>query len=160
MASDRIQEAYRCLSTATPPDVRKNIYKSLLYVALYQPPPAGFEKAIGLFDEYNVSVQEVASGGLWVNCACAYGQKFRYLSEHRQPGEPPPALSPEMVLAREAALNAIRRAIAIDPNWTELLRRQLQKDYKDREGKPKDANENDLEAFESDSEFRAALGLV
>jgi tetratricopeptide (TPR) repeat protein len=159
----RIEEAYRAISPATDADVVKQIYKSLTYVSLYQPAPGGFDRAIRLFTEYENRSGKKDSGGIYVNAACAYGQKYRHLAIQAgwRPGAKPLDLptnpTEEMQGVRTAALDAIRKAILLDPQWITLLRRQLLSGFTIA-GKPKSADEDDLEIFERDPQFQEILG--
>ncbi len=161
-AQVRMEEAYQCLSKATDPMIRKQIYKSLTFLCLYQPSPGGFERALKLMAEYDSLAQLAPSGGITVNQACAWGQKFRYLAVSGNvlaPDAPKPIRLPApdqwvtgMAEARKEALAAMNRALKIDPAWqtkfTEL--------FVSANGA---AEENDLEVFETDADFRSALGL-
>ena len=60
----------------------------------------------------------------------------------------------EINATRSNALTAAKRAIGLGPEWKETLRELLQHDYPQKE-----AEENDLEIFENDPEFRQLVGL-
>ncbi len=62
---------------------------------------------------------------------------------------------PQYQQTRDAALNAVRKALGIGPEWKAKLTELL---VRDTPGKDKE--ENDLEVFESDNEFRTALELT
>jgi tetratricopeptide (TPR) repeat protein len=152
---DQIQKAYD-LMKGTPgvsQDIKRKVYRELTYHLLFQPPPAGFSEAIRYGEEYvnDPANQPIVSGAVPTNLAAAYGQKARWLVKHR---EVVSDFDSEFKRARDAALNAVRQAIQIDKKWKDKLTELLQKNYPG-----KDKGENDLEIFENDNEFRAALDL-
>ena len=158
----RMEEAYRCISKATEQTIRKNIYKSLTFLYLYEPSPGGFGRVLELMEEYEDASAARPSGGLAVNEACAWGQKFLYLASAKKPQAADPKTpfdlparnewSEEMKEAREKALAAIRKALAIDPAWQNSFRELLVRSAGGDE-------ESDLRSFETDAEFRSVLGL-
>jgi hypothetical protein len=56
--------------------------------------------------------------------------------------------------ARENALKYVRRAIALNEKWKERVRELMQKNHP-----AKDPQDDDLEEFEYDPDFRQAAGL-
>jgi len=152
---DQLMAAYNLMKAApnVSQDVKRKVYRSITYHFLFQPPPEGFSKTIQFGEEYiNAPAnQPIVSGAIWVNLASAYGQKFRWLTENR---ESISDAATQLQQARDAALNAVRKALEIDPKWKQKLTELL---LKNQPGK--DPNENDLEVFERDNDFRTALGL-
>jgi tetratricopeptide (TPR) repeat protein len=153
---DQLMAAYNLMKAAqnVSQDVKRKVYRSITYHFLFQPPPEGFSKAIQFGEEYinDPANQPVVSGAIWVNLASAYGQKFRWLIENR---ESITDATTQLQQTRDAALNAVRKALEIDPSWKQKLTELL---VKNQPGK--DPNENDLEVFENDNDFRTALGLT
>ena len=155
---DQLIQAYN-LMKATPnvsQDIKRKVYRSITYHYLFQPPPESFSKAIQYGEEYinDPTNQPIVSGAIWVNLAAAYGQKNKWLSENRETMTIPDATA-QLQQTRDAALNAVRKAIELDANWKKKLTELL---VKNQPGK--DPNENDLEVFENDNDFRTALGLA
>lgn len=130
---------------------------------------------IELVDEFERDGEQnpaPASGGLFVNKACAFGQKFMWIAKQKglideTPGKPfkftlpdaPPSWPTEhldLKTAYEGALEAVRKAIVIDPTWKKHLQVLLerpepnQKDPRDFSG---------LEVFERFAELRRAVDL-
>ena len=60
---------------------KADIYNSIIYMALYQPPPDGFSKAIEWGEEYTKG-SNLPNGSLWLNLAAANGQKYEYMKEN------------------------------------------------------------------------------
>jgi tetratricopeptide (TPR) repeat protein len=170
----RLQLAYEHLSSATAADTRKNLYKSLTFELLYQ--PGSFDRVIDLVEEYErdrAKYQVPQSGGLFVNEACAWGQKFLWKAQQkdllaeRTPGEAikvnlpdDPASWPpghqDLKEAYERALKAVKAAVALDPAWKTHLQLLLQSSHPAKAAHP---DMNDLEVFERFNEFRFALDL-
>ncbi len=165
----RLEIAYNHLSRSTDPDTRKNIFKSLTFELLYR--PGGFERVIKLASEYERFRQTdgaPVSGGLLVNEACAWGQRFKWLAENKGilqndgktfavnvEGGPAKLAEQHADLdqAYKAARAAAERAVIIDPSWKRQLQLLLQRSVK------KDPELNDLEVFERFDDFRAVVDL-
>jgi hypothetical protein len=123
------------------PDLRRKIYESLTYVALYQPEPDGFTQAIFYGTAYTVEPTSLPSAVIWVNLAAAYGQQARWIKAHEGHMDAP---------VKGRALDAAREAIRLDPSEKAFLASLL---LGDRPG------EDDLAVFKDDNEFRQLLGL-
>jgi hypothetical protein len=121
--------------------LRRKIYESLTYVALYQPEPDGFTQAIFYGTAYIAEPTNLPSAVIWVNPAAAYGQQARWIKAHDGHID---------ALVRSRALDAAREAIRLDPGEKAFLASLLQGD---RPG------EDDLAVFKDDNEFRQLLGL-
>jgi hypothetical protein len=76
---EQLMEAYERLNARTPAEVRRNIYKSLIYFWLYEDPPDSFTKAIFYGEQYVDNPRTLPSGAIWLNLACAYAQKADWL---------------------------------------------------------------------------------
>jgi tetratricopeptide (TPR) repeat protein len=145
-------EAYRLVKTTPTMDaaLKMKVYRALSYHYLFQPAPSGFTNAIryGLEYQNDPDSNKIKSGGILVNLACAYGQQFASLKSQ---GEP--AGSQKLADARTEALKYIKLALELDPKWRDRLQQLLRTDIEKPPGL------TDLEPFENDNEFRAALGL-
>ena len=165
----RFESAYDHLSRSTAPETRKNIFKSLTFELLYR--PGGFERVIKLNADYEHDRETLGapvSGGLLVNAACAWGQKFKWLAEtkgmlqddgtaFRLKGEGDPVKviqqDTDLLQAYQAARKAAEQAIVVDPGWKRQLQLLTQRSAK------KDPDLNDLEVFERFDDFRQVIGL-
>jgi len=160
-----LRKAKKHISEATDATVSKNIYKSLTYRLLYEEKKQ--DEVIRLCREYRQKKYKM-SGGLWMNEACAWGQRFFALAEERdvflkldgkvkKPLEVPVAAFdkfPELKEARDRAFQAMKSALEKDANWKNNLRILLLS-----AGTAVDPKENDLYCFESMHEFRELLNL-
>jgi tetratricopeptide (TPR) repeat protein len=168
-ALERLELAYQHLARATDGNTRKNIFKSLTFELLYL--PGRFDSVTKLVEEYERDRLEYTaprSGGLCVNEACAWGQKFEWLAKEKKalketgsaievtiPGAPaswPPEHS-DLEEAYTKGLAAVQKAIDIDPSWKAQLRLLL------RRSEPKPTELDDLEVFERFTEFRNLVDL-
>lgn len=172
----QLEEAHRHLSTATDPDTRKNIYKSLTYSLLYLNPPQSFErtlKLVGEFDDYLKRGLVPPSGSLRVNEVCAWGQKFKWQaqllgllkSEAGQPflvDVPAKNLSAwpaELMTSFKNSLRAMEQVLSFDRAWiSRFLMLLSRNDVRKRPGS-EEFTLDDLEVFERFDEFRLPLGL-
>jgi tetratricopeptide (TPR) repeat protein len=145
-------EAYRLVKTTPTMDaaLKMKVYRALSYHYLFQPAPSGFTNAIryGLEYQNDPDSNKIKSGGILVNLACAYGQQFASLKAQGEPEG-----SQKLIDARAEALKYVKLALALDPKWLDRLRQLLRTDIEKPPGL------TDLEVFENDNEFRAALGL-
>jgi tetratricopeptide (TPR) repeat protein len=140
-------DAYKRLTPQADKDLKARVYEALTYTFLYLPPPDGFSGAIQYGEEYVNDKSNLQNGGIYVNLAAGYGQKYRWQKEH-------PDLSVDEGL-HDKALDAIKSALAINPKWQNKLRMLLDHTYPN-----KDPQENDLEVFADDPKFRSALGMT
>lgn len=169
----RLKLAYEHLARATDPETRRNVYKSLTFELLHE--PRNFDQVIKLVDEYEENRGKNAdpsSGGLLVNKACAWGQKFKWLAKESaligdaalEPvkvnlPEPPSSWAtthPELKKAYDEALNAVRRAIEVDPTWKKYLQLLLKRGDSVKSDRP---DIEALEVFERFDDFRLLLEL-
>lgn len=147
-AYQQMQEAYRRITADTDSALKKNIYRSLTFQALYLPPPEGFEDAIKYGSEYVEDTYTVPDPAIWTNLAAAYGQKAAWYATQPNPDA---KTSSEI---RESALNAVRKAASLGNRWKQRLLELMVKGFPN-----KSSDDNDLEFFEMDNEFREAVGL-
>jgi tetratricopeptide (TPR) repeat protein len=147
-AYQQMLQAYGSLTPTAEPRLKRDIYRSLTFQALYQAPPKGFEDAIKFGEEYVGDSQNLPEPAIWTNLAAAYGQKAAWLVAH------PPIDQQAFDDARTRALAAAGKAIEFGERWKTRIRELLVK------GAPnKDPKDNDLEVFENDKEFRRLVGL-
>lgn len=150
IVKEQLLEAHKWLTPETDAKIKANLYKELTYAYLYLNPPEGFNGAIQYAKEFlddpnNVRVGRVVAK-IYTNLACAYGQKFRW-SRDNDP-------SVDLKALRNDALNAVKAAVTIDPSVQAQLRMLLDPTFPN-----KDPQENDLEVFAGDDDFREAVGL-
>jgi len=151
VVKDQLLDAYRRLTTQTSPAVRASIYKELTYACLYLPPPEGFNRAIQYAEEYLNDPNNPKGGRavakIYTNLAAAYGQKYHWFNLNPDP-------SVDLSVVRAKALDAVKKALAMDPTVREQLRLLMDPNYPN-----KDHGENDLEVFANDPEFREVLEM-
>ena len=145
-AREQFVKAYELIDSSTDSDLKESIYIWISYASLYLEDPGGYEGAIKFGTEYVNEPTNKPSGAIWVNLAAGYGRKARWLRDHVGSEE-------EQKKARSDALNAIQNALKINPIWISKLKELMVS------GGDKDPEENDLEAFERDPEFRKVLKL-
>jgi tetratricopeptide (TPR) repeat protein len=145
-AASQYEKVLQGVDSSTPKEVKREIYEGLVYNALYQGPPEGFEAAIKYARQYISGEPNSPSGKIFAFLAAAYGQQYLYEAAH----ENRPAV---LQAARDGALDAIKQAIALDPGQKTLL--TMLWNHNDRMKPPE---ENDLEVFFEDPEFRTILG--
>lgn len=129
--------AKQSISPDSNAETKEDAYNSIVFSLLYQPPPEGFEKAIQYAEEF-LRQDTPTRASLYINLACAYGQKYRYLRGPRQSDQ-------ELQQARAGALAAIKEAIEMDP--------KSKRRFRDLIHPQRGARDNDLEVFASDPEF-------
>jgi len=119
-------------------------YEGLIHALLYQPPPDGFKAAIKEGEAY---LKRFGLGNyrIWLYLASAYAQKYEFL---KAGGKPEPD---ELERVREQALDATRRVIDLNPTERASLRALWDR-------AKTTPQENDLEVFYDDPEFKKILG--
>jgi hypothetical protein len=114
-----------------------------MFVALYDHPPAGFTEALRvasiLRDQPVIQQLTARQGRAQLYTAAAWGQKYAYSQNTVE--------APALAEMRNAALQACRKALALDPTARSILRNML-------EGKGQD---DDLVSFKSDPEFQTLI---
>ena len=147
-AYKQLLEVYQRIGSVTDRVFKRNIYRSLTFQALYQPPPRGFEDAIRFGEEYTSDPQNDPNPGIWTNLAAAYGQRTAWLKQHA------PDDASQIEQTRERALAASQHAVQFGERWKQRIQELMVKGYPN-----KDPRDNDLETFEDDKEFRNLAGL-
>lgn len=136
-----LRDARAVESQKPDPDLRRRIYESLTYVALYEPEPQGFTDAIFYGTAYTSEPTNLPSAVVWVNLAAAYGQQARWRKAHEG------SLNKEV---RDRAFASARQAIRLDPDEKAFLASLMRGDV---------PGEDDLSVFKEDEEFRELLGV-
>jgi tetratricopeptide (TPR) repeat protein len=151
LIKEQLLDAYKWLTPQTSPELKANLYKELTYAYLYVDPPEGFMGAIRYAEEYLNDPANRRVGPVFakigINLAAAYGQKYHWYSLHTDP-------TVELQATRDKALAAIKAAVAADPAVKDQLRMLM-----DPASPKKNPDENDLEDFFDDPEFRDAVGM-
>ena len=137
-----LDEARRLASASSDPELRRQIYESFTFNALYLPPAGGYEQARNAALEYVNRTDNPPSGDIWLNLACAYGQQIANQAIS-------PAAAPFAEI-RARALRAVEAALAANPR----LRPRIQQLLEGRS--PAD---DDLRPFSEDPDFRRVAGL-
>jgi hypothetical protein len=145
-ATATLEAALKSLRPDTPKDVKGDLYEKLTYNFLYEPPPDGFQKAIRYADEYINQEPGQPSARIWANLAAALGQKYRWDSEHG-------ATQDSLNESRQGALDAARKAIALEPQMKSVLRTM----WNPNDPTKVRSEEDDLEVFYGDAEFKKLL---
>ncbi len=115
---------------------------------LYEKPPWGFQRAINKANNWIERIPREdtrAEGKLWFMLASAYGQEYAWTREQDPEAE-------ELAEIRDRCLESVRKSLSITPAW----KRNLQMIW-DKHFPNKPADENELEPFYEDAEFRALL---
>lgn len=116
--------------------------EGLIQALLYQPPPAGYEKALELSQQYR-SAYGNDNWRIWRSIACAYGQQYANLSAADRSGTTGQN-------AREQALNAVREVLRLNPQEKQSLVAL----WDPAKATPQ---EDDLTVFYADPQFRTLL---
>jgi tetratricopeptide (TPR) repeat protein len=146
-AIQTLEIALAAINDNTPKERKRDTYEQLTYNYLYQDPPGGFTKVIELAKRYIAEEPDGSSAKLWTNLACAYGQQYAW--EQNKPVKDIEV----MKVARQGALDAIRQALRLEPRMISLL--HLAWDPSDPT--KVSSEENDLEVFYTDEEFKQIL---
>jgi len=134
--------AVQIINPNAAPEIKEDGYNSIIYRALYLPPPTGYEKAIQYAEEF-LGANTPARSSIYINLASAYGQKYRYLQQSR-------ASADELNTARVKALEAVKNALQMDPGSKERFKELLFP-------RPQE-EDNDLQPFNTDDEFVKLIG--
>jgi tetratricopeptide (TPR) repeat protein len=170
-----LEAAHDCLMPKSPRDLRKNVFKSLIYQFLYLKRPESFLGALNYAREYFTHPDAVESGGIWINIACAYGQAYSWVSESEKnvleyekmlvkPNQSKPsegtgetAQQRALQWLNEQALIAVKQAISRDRAWKEKVAMLM--GIKPQEPPPKSPEDADLDLapFSKDTAFLAVI---
>jgi hypothetical protein len=122
-----------------------------IFADLYDYAHQGFRRAIEKANSLLAWPGQETNPRLWVYLASAQGQAYRWEQEHRAQDDP--ARDAILKEHRDAALKAVQNAIGYGPSWKRVLQLSWDPTFP---GKPEE--ENDLEVFHNDEEFRRLLG--
>ena len=129
------------------PAKKTKLLKQILLASLYTPEPQGFRDAIDTSDQL---IRENAADALvYLRRAAAFGQKYDWLV--RNAGS-----EAERKDTHDAALDAVKEVVQLSPGYDSGPRTLLRQIFAPGpEGS--DPNDNDLEVFKTDSEFRTVI---
>jgi hypothetical protein len=136
-----LEQARELITPRLSPLVREDIINSIVYVSLYLPPPLGYTAAIEAAEKY-IHSNHPGSGAIFLNLACAYGQKYKYLKQSE-------AQDADLKTVRDKALEAVRNAISLERSWVHRLRELMY-----LTGAPDD---DDLKEFATDEDFKKLI---
>lgn len=125
---------------------KRTLYERLTYNALYEPPPDGYLRVMHYGEQYIQEEAKNPSARIWANLAAAYGQKYKWDSEHNAAQE---LLDP----SRKRALDAAAKSIELEPQMKGLLRMLWNPNDPTKVG----SEEDDLEVFYEDPDFKKLL---
>ncbi len=121
-------------------------YEAHIYACLYLDPPEGFERAIKACLEYLQVAGDAPSPRILAYQAMAYGQKYDWEQKRG-------ATKESLASLRNSALAAAQRAVASEPKLRQLLRTV----WDPNDPTKLAGEENDLEVFFSDPDFKKLL---
>ena len=139
------EKALQGITPNTPKAEKRALYEGLIFNFLYDNPPDGFQRAIQHAQRYISEEPGFPSAKIWAYLAAAYGQQYK---DESQKGGGPDVLDP----IKAKALEAVRKALAIDPKIKALL--QMMWNPTDPAKSPGD---DDLEVFYEMKEFKDLL---
>ncbi len=129
-------------------NLKMKVYRALTFQSLFISPPVGFSEAIRYGEEYvNELGGKAIEAAIAINLAAAYGQKYKWLQQQSADTE-------ELENARAASLKYVKAAISANGKSKERILQLLLKNYPN-----KNPDDDDLEVFERDRDFRAAVDL-
>lgn len=120
-----------------------------LRAALYVPEPHGFQQAISVSD--TLMKENANSTDPWPYFwrAAAFGQKYGWLQRNAGTAD-------ELTTTRNAALEAVKKAIELSPDYNSGVRVLLREVF-DPVTEKSDPNEDDLVVFKEDDKFRQEI---
>jgi len=134
------------ISPGASKEERDAKYESYIYTCLYLDPPDGFERTIRACLEYLENAGDSPNPRILAYQAMAYGQKYDWDQKHG-------AAKDALVLLRNSALAAVKRAVEAQPKLRTLLRTT----WDPNDPSKLRGEENDLEVFFNDSDFKQIL---
>ena len=146
-AASEYEKALQAITPSTSNEQKRSVYEGIVFNSLYEDAPRGFQRAIEYAQKYISEQPDYPSSKIWAFLAAAYGQQYKYERDTNKAGHD--VLDP----IKEKALQAIRRALAIDPQVKALIK--MMWDPKDPAKSPED---DDLEVFYDMPEFKTLLG--
>lgn len=134
------------ISPGASKEERDAKYEAYIYACIYLDPPEGFEHAIKAALEYFQAAGDDPSPRILAYVAMAYGQKYAW---EQKRGATKDALSS----LRNSTLDLLRRAVTVQPQLRQLLRTV----WDPNDPTKLRGEENDLEAFYGDPDFKQIL---
>jgi hypothetical protein len=134
------------ISPTASKEERDAKYESYIYTCLYLDPPEGFERAIKACLEYLQAAGDNPNPRILAYQAMAYGQKYDWEQKRGAPKD-------SLASLRTSALDAIKRAVTLQPELRQLLRTT----WDPNDPTKLRGEENDLEVFFADSDFKKIL---
>ena len=147
----QLEQAENLFDSNTDIKIKEDLYKAFAFFSLYFQAPGWIQESHALRREIRAGFGNLINGANWVNLAAAYSQAASFLQSDPRRASVLGITFEEM---RAKALKAVRQACDKGEIWKKRLTQLLQKDYP---GKAHD--DDDLEIFEGDPEFRTVLGL-
>ena len=153
-ASDQPREAESALAEAVrgrddvSPEVRFRITFDAASLALYEPPPGGYQRALDLLDEHTLAYDP--AGWLRVLRACANAQRYRH--------DLATASDQQKAESREAVLKDLRLALLLTPAHRNWIRYLWDPNTPNKPPLGSPDRDDDLEIFFDDPDFKDLLG--
>src|SRR6185369_4486756 len=122
------------------------LLKRDLLQALYEQPPGSFEKALSISEKLVVRPDGAKDPFVHLWTAAAYGQKFLWLTQNA-------GSEPEKQLSRGQAIASVRKVVELSPD-PKSSARVLLRNLLDPTIAGAAPEDNDLEIFKTDPEFR------
>jgi len=166
----QLEIARNSVMPSTEPDLRKNIYLSLIYRLLYLKRPESFRRVFEESRSYYSIPNPIQSGSILFNIGCAYGQAYSWLAQDanrriRQSElayKPYPDNVDDLYLpnaealkqSRAGALDLLKQAIERKPELRAKLREMFTPPTAEQ---LRDGYDDDFKFFFDDPEFRRLL---
>jgi hypothetical protein len=129
------------------PIKREVLLKRVLVASLYVSEPQGFTRAIKISDQ--LIRENAADAFVYLWRAAAFGQRRDWLARNAGTKE-------EIDATRATALGAVKKVIELSPGY-DSTPRILLRQILDPDTEKSDPEDNDLEVFKDDSEFKTAI---
>jgi hypothetical protein len=135
------------ISPGASKEERDAKYEAYIYTCLYLDPPEGFERAIKACIEYLQGAGDNPNARILAYQAMAYGQKYDWEQKRG-------ATKESLASLRTSALESVRRAVEGQPQLRQLLRTT----WDPNDPTKARGEENDLEVFFGDPDFKQIFG--
>lgn len=150
-ARTQFEQALRKVDATTPKDIKRRLYEGIIFNSLYQDPPGGAEKAIKYAQQFLTEEPQIQAPLVWAYLSFAYGQQYRYMLDNMPKFE---FTGDDLQAVKTRAFEALKRALTIEPSLKRLA--QMVWDPNDPSKTP-GSEDNDLEVFKDDPDFKALL---
>ncbi|MDF0645971.1 MAG: hypothetical protein P0111_18235 [Nitrospira sp.] len=151
------EKALEKVNESTPKEAKRKLYEGIVFNSLYD----NYEDAIEYALRYLTEEPRNPSPLIEAYLGFAYGQQYRAKKTQRDsmdlqgPKEQVQALEAEMKQIRQKALDAIRKALKLEPSLRPLIRMVWDKNDP---AKSPGSEDDDLEVFYGDPDFTSLLG--